>query len=325
MKDLIVITANCPTEEQEKSLEKCIDSVLKCGVHIALISHTHIPIHLQKKCNYYVYDYKNEISNDLNLIGFKWFKTDEWHIMSCFFNKYFYGFAIYRMFSIASQIAINFGYKNIHHIEYDCELIDKNIISEHCKLLEKYDSVMYTDTGTSDGFLFGSLKSFNVKSLPEKFKCYDKEFIYNEISKLESPHLEILTKNLFMDSGKVLFKHEDELSSDKFKKGFKFYSRNIHYTLYYDSSDDTLNVFYKSLQEFEEHITIIINHERIINLRAKPNNWHIRKLGLFNEIDNVRIDNSKKVIFEMSFDNESRRIYKIKSYIKLIDNDEKNN
>ena len=48
MKDLILITAYCPTEEQVVALEKCIDSVLKCGNHIALISHTHIPIHIQK-------------------------------------------------------------------------------------------------------------------------------------------------------------------------------------------------------------------------------------------------------------------------------------
>ena len=48
MKDLIFITAYCPTEEQEKVLEKCVDSVLECGKHIALISHSHIPIHIQK-------------------------------------------------------------------------------------------------------------------------------------------------------------------------------------------------------------------------------------------------------------------------------------
>ena len=34
MKDLIFITAYCPTEEQENVLEKCVNSVLKCGKHI---------------------------------------------------------------------------------------------------------------------------------------------------------------------------------------------------------------------------------------------------------------------------------------------------
>ena len=86
MKDLIFITAYCPTEEQIVSLEKCIDSVLKCGNHIALISHTHIPIHIQKKCQYYVYDYLNEISDDYNLFGNNFFGVDNIIINSKLIN-----------------------------------------------------------------------------------------------------------------------------------------------------------------------------------------------------------------------------------------------
>ena len=48
MKDLIFVTAYCPTTEQIERLEKCVDSVIKTGHHILLISHTHIPIHIQK-------------------------------------------------------------------------------------------------------------------------------------------------------------------------------------------------------------------------------------------------------------------------------------
>ena len=91
-----------------------------------------------------------------------------------FFHKTFYGFAIYRMFCIANQIAINFGYENIHYIEYDCELLDKKLINENSKLLENYDSVIYTDNGKENGFLFGSFKSLKVKTLPENFKNYNK-------------------------------------------------------------------------------------------------------------------------------------------------------
>jgi len=38
-------------------------------------------------------------------------------------------------------------------------------------------------------------------------------------------------------------------------------------------------------------------------------------LGIFNEINHVRVDNSQKVIFEKSFDNKFREVFKIKSYI----------
>jgi hypothetical protein len=282
MEDLIFITAFCPTEEQEKVLEKCINSVLECGKHIALISHSHIPIHIQKKCHYYVYDYNNEVSDDYDLLGHKQFTFNNHKIQSRFFSKTFYGFAIYRMFSIASQIAINFGYKNIHHIEYDCELLDKSLVDENSGYLEEYDSVIYTDNGKDDGFLFGSFKSFKVSSLPELFK--------------------------------------NEPTEDKFKRGQVFYNRNLHYTLYYNPSDNTLNIFYKSIKDLSEEIVIIVNKTKMVTIQTKPYHWHIRPLGVFNDINHVRIDNSEKVIYEKTFDNEFREIFKIKSYITSEEN-----
>lgn len=319
MKDLIVITAYCPTEEQERSLERCIDSVLDTNSHIALISHSHIPIHIQKKCHYYFYDYNNEISDDYNLMGHIHFKFNNKIIQSRFFNKTFYGFAIYRMFSMASQIAINFGYQNLHHIEYDCELLDKSLIDEHNKILEEYDSVIYTDNGKEDGFLFGSFKSFKVNSLPDQFKNYNKQFLEDRIKEIEPKHLEFFTKNLFINSGKVFFSNEP--TNNKFKKGGSSYPKHMHHTLFYNPEDETLNLFYCSLKKEVEFITVIVNKEKVVNLESKPSHWHIRPLGIFDEINHVRIDNSDKVIYQKSFDSELREIYKIKSYIS----DEENN
>ena len=318
MKDLIFITAYCPTEEQEKMLERCVDSVLKCEKHVALISHTHIPIHIQKKCQYYVYDYNNEISDDHNLLGHNYFQFGNQRIQSRFFNKYFYGFAIYRMFSIASQIAINFGYENIHQIEYDCVLLDNELINENNKLLQEYDSVVYTNNGKEDGFLFGSFKSFRVSSLPEKFKNYDKDFIQEEMKITEPTQLEFLTKKLFINSGKVLFRNEP--SEDKFKRGGREHHRNLHFTLFYNPKNKTLNIFYNSVIDLVEEITIIINKKNIIHITTKPHHWHIKSLGVFDEITHVRVDNNKKVIYELTFDDKFREIFKNKSYITNNEN-----
>jgi hypothetical protein len=294
-------------------LEKCINSVLECGKHILLVSHTHVPIHIQKKCQYYVYDYNNEISDDYNLLGHQHFKFGNNRIQSRFFNKYFYGFAIYRMFSIASQIAINFGYENIHHIEYDCELLDKDLVNENSKLLDEYDSIICTDNGKEDGFLFGSFKSFKVSSLPEHFKSYNKDFIEREMKLIEPKQLEYFTKNLFINSGKVLFKNEP--TDDKFKRGSTVFHRNLHFTLYYNASDRTLNIFYNSVINSSEEIVVIVNKTTMVNIQTKPYHWHTRSLGIFDEINHVRVDNSQKVIYDKTFDNEFREIFKIKSYI----------
>jgi hypothetical protein len=314
MRDLIFITAYCETQKQEEVLERCVNSVIKCGLHIALLSHSHIPLHIQKKCQYYMYDYNNDISKDYNLLGHTTFQIDNKKIQSRFFNKTFYGFAIYRMVSMASQIAINFGYKNIHHIEYDCELLNSNLIIENSKLLEEYDSVIYTNNGDENGFLFGSFKSFKVSSLPEKYKNYDREFIDSEMRKLNQTYLEFLTKKIFTESGNVLFKNEP--TSQEFRRGDYFNHRNLHFTLYYNPEDGTLNIFYNALDlEKSEEITVIINKEKIVKIITKPGFWTTRILDLFNEITHVRVDNNNKVIYEISFDNEFREIFKNKSYI----------
>jgi hypothetical protein len=320
MNDLIFISAYCPTEEQEKVLEKCVDSVLKCGKHIALISHSHIPIHIQKKCQYYFYDYNNDISDDYNLMGHYTFDfPDNKKIHSRFFIKYFYGFAIYRMFSIACQIAINFGYKNLHHIEYDCELLDVNLIHENSEYLKEYDSVICTDTGDESGWLYGAFKSFKVSSLPDKFKNYDRDFIELEMKNITPTHLEYLTKKLFINSGKPLFKNEP--TSDKLKRTTIDEHRGLHHTLYYNPEDRTLNIYYRSVKDSSEEIVVIVNKTTIINIQTKPYHWHIRSLGVFDKINHVRVDNSQKVIYDKTFDSEFREVFKIKSYIR----DEKDN
>ena len=321
MRDLIFITAHCPTTEQVDRLEKCIDSITKTGHHILLISHTHIPIHIQNKCQYYFYDYLNESSDDYDLLGYNNYATSDFIIQSRFFMKKFYGFAIYRMFSMASQIAINFGYDKLHHIEYDCELLDKTIIDEHSSLLETYNSVLYTNDGTPEGFLFGSLKSFKVNSLPEMFKTYNKDYIESEMKKIEPNHLEFLTKKLFIDSGNVLFKNDKELSKQRFAKGPKFYERGVHYTLYYNSVNNTINIFYLATKSDDENIVVIVN-DKVVRFKALPNQWHIQRLGLLEDVNYVRIDNSNKCLYEKSFDDEFKKIFVNKSYITFY---EKNN
>lgn len=320
MSDLIFVTAFCPTEEQEKVLERCIDSVLQCGNDVALITHTHVPIHIQKKCQYYFYDHLNDISDDYNLLGHLSFIYGKNKIQSRFFHKYFYGFAIYRMFSIASQIAINYGYDNIHHIEYDCELLDKSIITEHSERLKEYDSVICTDNGKEDGFLFGSLKSFKVKSLPDTFKKYNRDFIENDMKNREPKQLEHFTKNLFLKSGKVFF--QPVPSENRFKQGSNFYNRNLHYTLFYNPFDLTLNIFYKSFQDKQEEIVVMVNKEKLVTFQVKPNHWYMRPLGIFDDITHIRIDNSNKIIYQKTFDKELRDVFKIKSYLTI---DEENN
>ena len=58
----------------------------------------------------------------------------------------------------------NIGYEKIHHIEYDCEIVDDKEISDNSIILDSYDSVYYLDVKkrVSD-ILFGSFQSYKIK------------------------------------------------------------------------------------------------------------------------------------------------------------------
>jgi len=315
MKELIVVTAHCPNEEQVVELEKCINSIINFGHDIALISHTHIPIHIQKKCQYYFYDHLNDVSEDLNLRAFEYFRFDNGDsIYSKFFNKYFYGFAIYRMFSIASQIAKLFGYQNIHHLEYDCRILDKKLLDKHSELLLTYDSVFYTDRGEPNGFLFGSFKSFKSDKLPKLISNFNRIEIENHLKNLENSHLENLTKKLFMDQGNYYILPLREINETNFYRGKKFLSRNNHYTLYYDKRGNTLNLFYNSIHE-DQDICVTINNKECHSFEIKKGYWRKQILGDFDKINHVKIDNGTNIIYKKTFESNSKEKFKSNSFI----------
>ena len=323
MDDLIVITAHCPTEQQEKMLEKCVDSVLNLNYHVALISHTHIPIHIQKKCNYYFYDYHNDINYDDDLLFFVRYVIDEKTVIrSKYFTKEFYGFAIYRMFSIASQIAINFGYKNIHHIEYDCILKNTNLIDEHKEILKEYGAVVYTDTGKEDGFVLGAFKSFAVDKLPTLFKNYNKDKMRELMINIPLVPLEVFTKHILLSESKPFFKcsHDIKNSEDFIQNDGEY--RLKHFTPYYNHKDDTFCLFYKNIGITTHHLKIYVNNESIILNTVDAGWWTIRKLCKSSDLKNLLILCNDNIIYNKTFNATELETLKKNAYV--ITNEENN-
>ena len=314
MNDLIVVTAHCPTEEQEKMLEGCIDSVIGLNYHVLLISHTHVPLHIQKKCNYYLYDYYNDINYDDDLLFFVRYYMQDTNIRSKYFTKEFYGFAIYRMLTMASRIAENFGYKNIHHIEYDCVLKNKNLIDEHNKFLQIYDSIFYTDHGKEENMILGAFKSFKVATLPKLFTDYDKEMMRKMMVDIPLLPLESFTKHIFTTGGKTLFRDAVEL-----KKGSFFQdespARLKFFTPYYNSEENTFCLFYKNTKVTEDSVRIYTNGTELLKLVLPAGSWSIRTLCKFEELESLLIISNGKIIYDKTYSEEGRNILKKNAYL----------
>ena len=323
MKDLILVTAYCPTEEHEKMLERCLNSVLETNKDILLISHTHIPIHLQKKCKYYFYDHFNDINYDDNLLYFVRYNINKSFIIrSKYFTKEFYGFAIYRMFTIGAQISKNFGYQNLHHIEYDCELKDPQLIEEHSKILENYDSVLYTDTGDLQGFLFACIKSFRVDKLPELFKNYDREKMRTMMVEIPLLPLENFTKHIFNEGGNVSFRNSKEIRETQRFIQHESPLRLKYFTPYFDEKENKFFLFYKNIGIETDYLRLIVNGSKIINLKILPQYWQIQELCGSEDLSSLLIISKNKIIYDKGFTEQERELLKQNAY-RI--SDEKNN
>lgn len=257
MKDLIFVTAHCPNQDQIDRLSECIDSLPNDDFDIALISHTHVPLEIQKKCQFYIYDYLNELSDDEELRHFEIHTTDNHFLKSKYLKKTpFYGFAIYRMFSTISKLAKNYGYERIYHVEYDYVIKDKSIFKNHKNFLNEYDSVFYTIDEDSE-MILGGIKSFNVSKLPYLFENYNREKMTETMKEQNLIPLERFTKKIFQDAGKCLFISREIIKNRIEYK--KFVSQDLNWCYCYNESNNQIYLFYSNLFDNEQKIKVESN------------------------------------------------------------------
>ena len=301
MKDLILVTAYTPTPQYEDILEKTILSVQGTGFDVLLVNHSHTPLRIQKLCQYYFYDHLNDVSEDPNLRSFEYFTMDNLEIWSKYRTKNFYGFAIYRMFSIAVKIAKNFGYDRLHHLEYDTQVLDLNIFDEHNGYLKNHDAVFYTSDGTKDGFLMGCFKSFRVSNLPKTFENYNKEHMSNTMLNLPCVPLENYTKHIFegfdvkfLESKTVKTRLSGEMVTDRKK----------HFTMFYNPTNEKVEFFIRNLWTDNQKVMVITNEAQVQNISLPPNHWHIRTLSDVKDFRSIMVFQNNTLIYRFQVNNE---------------------
>ena len=181
MKDLILITAYCPDDNRENILRNLVTSLEKHKniFDVMITSHTPIPLDIQKKVDVSLFDKKNEILTDWDLLNQPWFNpNDERRIQSSFLSKKNTHLAIWRLMILGFSTAKNMGYRKVHHIEYDCEINEISEFIDNSELLNKNNSVVYMDVKyTVDEVMFGSFQSYFIPKIHKLLIELDEEKI----------------------------------------------------------------------------------------------------------------------------------------------------
>lgn len=299
MKDLILITSYCPDEHRETILRNLTSSLtrFKDTFDTLIVSHTPIPLDIQKKVNYCLYDSKNEILTDWDLLNQPWFNpNDERRIQSSFLSGKNTHLAIWRMMILGFSLAKNMGYSKVHHIEYDCEIENLDEFNDNSKLLNDFDSVIYIDSKqTVDDILFGSFQSYFLPTLDKSLINLDENKIIEMIRHSSSKSPELMLQEILEGSGKVFKKNRNnlEINGNKFgiidgQVGVKFIPWAVPF---YDELDGTVGfVVWNTINENGVDHIIIVNNEKIVNVPTTLiNHWRLVTLGKINEIQSILV------------------------------------
>jgi hypothetical protein len=286
---------------------------------ILIVSHTEIAIDIQNKVDLFLYDKKNELLTDWDLINQPWFSPGDGQdrrIQSGLLTGRNTHLAIWRMLILGFSLVKNIGYKKVHHIEYDCEIRDDFEIEENSKLLDDYDFIYYKDIKENvDDILFGSFQSLKIESLPRDLLILNEDNIKDMIRKSFSKSPEGMFENILINNGKVKVKNRVLLE----KNGNKFATSENDETFnpwgvpYIDLKDNKINfIAWNTSKKDGVNYTIIVNDNNILKSdKLLKDHWTILGLDYIENIHKIIIVEDDTIRDTIKFNsNEDKELFK---------------
>ncbi len=324
MKDLVMITAYCPDSKKIDKLRKLVNQLyeFRYEIDIMVISHSPIPIDIQDKVNLYLFDEKNEILTEWDLLNQPWFNPgDDRRIQSGLLTGRNTHLAIWRMIILGFSLAKNIGYKKVHQIEYDSEIDNIKDLRENSRDLDKFKTIYYVDNmGTTvDEILFGSFQSYRLDYIHNDLLTLNEDKIKNIIRLSSSKTPEHILQKLIHEVGdyKVKNRKEIENNGNKYATSENDEGFNPWGVPFVDLLDNHIKfIVWNQKKENGVNYHIIINDEHIFKTGlVKFNSWLMTDFGDYESINKMTIIENDTVrdIFEFKTE-EDREIFKKMSF-----------
>ena len=321
MKDLILISNYSNTSEKLDILRNLVNQITqqKDFFDLLLVSHTTIPEDIQNKCNYVIYDYKNELLYDLNLRNTSWFNPgNDRRIISAFTGYYNTHLAIWRMIILGNSFAQNLGYNKVHHIEYDSSINDFTELIENSKLLDTHDSIYYIKSeDTVDDILFGSYQAYKLDTLPNDLLVLNEDKIKTQIQSHFSKNPEAMLQSLLESSKNYKVKSKFKLDKNNNFGLTHNFSSNTHTAWclpYYDELNGKLGFIAWNMEPINDTIDVklIYNNNQLFNLGVlNHDNWKLIEIDDFDNAQSLIVILNGKVrnIFDFTINREEFKFY----------------
>lgn len=318
MKDLILISNYSETFEKKEVLRNLVNQIYgqKSQFDLMIVSHTVVPEDISQKCEYVLYDKKNELIYDWDLRCRPWFNPgNERQIMSIFTGFYNSHVAIWRMIILGNSLAKNLGYNKVHHIEYDASINDFSELYENSKLLDTNDSVYYVKSkSTVDDILFGSYQAYRLDTLHQDLLVLDEVSLKEKIKNIEDKSPEAMLQELLTKSKRSVAKTKDKLDNNGNGFGLTHSKLATNHTAwclpYYDNLTHKLGFVIWNMEDGNGtiNVKVIYNDDKIINFGdILPKHWALRDIDEFKNAKKMVVILNDKIrnIFDFETDGES--------------------
>ncbi len=330
-KDLIVISAYCPTESKERKLSELVDRVqdLRNLFDILVVSHSPISKEIQNKIDHFYYDSNNDLLEDFDLRYLGWYETESFFIESSLVYNHSTCVAIARSNRYSINFANFWGYKKVHYIEYDFLYIDDNFILNNNKYLDEYDTVMLRHPN-QDGLVASSVYyCFNTKGLNEESSYFDRDKFVELVRNSGHSKLDLggniwmtnharMTENLnvilFSQNNRTI-KFLDSFTQDQTEDSHN--NDEMKWVLpIYDETQNSLMIFIRNTLDTIFRTQILINDQDSILFECHPGYWKLDYLCDFEGDKEIKIVSEGKILKHIKINDSNREKFIKNSFIK---------
>ena len=315
MKDLFLITAYTPDDERKNLLRDFISSIDKKLFDIMVVSHSSIPEDIINKVNYFIYDSSNVLLTDFEYKYIMYYENDNFNIYTTENRPFNHFIAAWKLVTLGLLTAKNEGYKKVHCIEYDTELLSIDEFVENSILLDKH-SLVYYSTNYQPSIISFPI-SFHLDKINEQwFICNEKELKHQlstgHIRTIEDHELKILNNepNKLSKSHTLLF--ENNIKINKYYSG----GEDIWVAPVVDKEDNLLVFSWNRPQTLLKenvssyNVKILIDNKDYIDYDNQLGAWHLNPIKNINDIQNLTIIRNNKKIVTYDFNKIDKNKFK---------------
>jgi len=295
MKEIIYIVDYSNTLEKQINLLNLIKGINREVYDVCVSSHCVLSEWIIGLCDYYFYDKENEVINTPLMKSYYYFNTDKVHITyKPWFVPSAYIIPIFRLILPTYSFLKILGYKIVHTIEYDCEILNYNEFKNNSLLLDKYDMVGYVEKHNQSlnskinnsieniNWIHGNLISINLTKFNFQEFIYDKEKMLDILDKKHNEHYSYCQEKTGWE---YIWK-----SKNIYAKPLEDIKKSLNNSLVGNSKLETLKIentialyinksnkyqFFVNSKKKSYKIQLIIDSQKTHNFTTTKDMWHL--------------------------------------------------